>query len=67
MSIFENPSFYVSIFSSVCFLISEVLPFLPIESNGVAHAILVGLSSYYKNPSKNSNCVAPPQHDNKKD
>lgn len=47
-SIFDNPSFYISIFSSVCFVVSETLPFLPIKGNGIVHAILECLSSYNK-------------------
>lgn len=42
----DNPQFYVSVFSSVCFVCSEILPFLPIKSNGILHAILLFLSSY---------------------
>lgn len=45
-SVFTNPSFYISIFSSVCFVASEILPFLPIKANGILHAILVCLSDY---------------------
>lgn len=48
-SVFTNPSFYISIFSSVCFVASEILPFLPIKANGILHAILVCLSDYNKN------------------
>ena len=45
-SIFTNPSFYVAIFSSVGFVASEILPFVPNTGNGVVHAILVCLSNY---------------------
>ena len=45
-SIFDNPTFYVSIFSSVAFVCSEVLPFLPIKSNGLLHAILESIIEY---------------------
>jgi hypothetical protein len=48
-SVFTNPSFYISIFSSICFITSEILPFLPIKANGILHAILVCLSDYNKN------------------
>jgi len=48
MSIFENPSFYVSIFTSVCFVASEILPFIPNTGNGIVHSILECLSSYNK-------------------
>jgi hypothetical protein len=46
MSIFDNPSFYVSIFTTVCFISSEVLAFLPIEQNGILHAVLLFFSKY---------------------
>ncbi len=46
MSIFENPSFYISIFSGTCFIASEILPFLPTEGNGIFHTIIKLLSSY---------------------
>ena len=41
---FENPSFYVSIFSGICFIASEILPFLPTKGNGILHAIVKLLS-----------------------
>jgi hypothetical protein len=47
-TIFDNPSFYISIFSSVCFVASEILPFLPIKGNGIIHAILECLSKESK-------------------
>ena len=50
MSVFENPSFYVSIFSSVCFLASEILPFLPTNGNGILHTIVKLLSDCNKEP-----------------
>jgi hypothetical protein len=50
MSIFENPSFYVSIFSGICFIASEILPFLPTEGNGIFHTIIKLLSNYNKQP-----------------
>jgi len=49
MSFLDNPTFYVSIFSSVCLLASELLPFIPIEGNGILHTILKYLSSFKKN------------------
>lgn len=52
-SIFDNSYFYVSIFSSACFLASEILPFLPNNSNGILHAVLLFLSSYNKNKEVN--------------
>ena len=48
MSIYDNPSFYISIFSSVCFAASEILPFVPIKGNGIIHSILVCLSFFDK-------------------
>jgi hypothetical protein len=48
MSLFENPSFYISIFSSVCFIASELLPFIPVEGNGLLHAVLVFLTKINK-------------------
>ena len=52
-SIFDNPTFYVSIFSSVAFVCSEVLPFLPIKSNGFLHAILESIVEYRGLQNKN--------------
>jgi hypothetical protein len=46
MSIFNNPSFYISIASSIGFIVSEILPFIPMKSNGVLHALLVCISQY---------------------
>ena len=48
MSIYDNPSFYISIFSSVCFAASEILPFVPIKGNGIIHSILSCLSFFDK-------------------
>ena len=48
MSIYDNPSFYISIFSSVCFVASEILPFVPVQANGILHAVLLCLSSFNK-------------------
>jgi hypothetical protein len=48
MSVFTNPSFYVSIFSSICFICSEILPFLPTDCNGLTHSIILMLSQYNK-------------------
>jgi len=36
----QDPSFYIAIFSSVCFFASELLPFIPIKSNGIIHSII---------------------------
>jgi hypothetical protein len=48
MSMFENPTFYVSIFSSICFVASEILPFLPTKGNGIFHTVIELLSKYNK-------------------
>ena len=48
MSTFDNPSFYISIFSSICFIASEILPFLPTDGNGFFHTIVKLLSKYKK-------------------
>jgi hypothetical protein len=48
MSVFANPSFYVSIFSSICFIASEILPFLPTNGNGLFHSIIMFLSKHNK-------------------
>lgn len=52
MGVFDNPSFYVSIFSSICFVASEILPFLPTKGNGIFHTIIELLSKYDKNSSQ---------------
>jgi hypothetical protein len=48
MSVFENPGIYVSIFSGICFIASEIMPFLPTEGNGIFHTIIKLLSNYNK-------------------
>lgn len=40
----NNPSFYISIASTITLFVSEILPFIPIKSNGILHAILVCIS-----------------------
>ena len=50
MSSYENPAFYISIFSSICLVASEILPFVPVQGNGIIHAILQCLSSFNKPP-----------------
>jgi hypothetical protein len=45
---FDNPSFYISIFSTVCLAASEILPFLPTKGNGILQAIIQCLSKYNK-------------------
>ncbi len=54
MSILENPGFYVSIFSGICFIASEILPFLPTKGNGILHSIVKLLSDCNKQQ-KNKN------------
>jgi len=49
MSFLNNPTFYISIFSSICLFASELLPFVPIEGNGILHTVLKYLSSCKKN------------------
>ena len=61
MSIYDNPSFYISIFSSVCFAASEILPFVPIKGNGIIHSILVCLSFFDKE--KHDATVTDEKHD----
>jgi len=56
-SVLDNPSFYISIFSSICFVTSEILPFLPVKGNGIIHAILECLSSYNKNKETTENPI----------
>jgi len=58
MSVYTSPTFYVSIFSSVCFLASEILPFIPIEGNGILHSIVSFLSSFNK-PTNNEDKNKP--------
>ena len=43
-----DPTFFISIFSSSCLLLSEILPFLPIKSNGFLEIII----NIFKNKSK---------------
>lgn len=38
-------TFYISIFTSICFVSSEILPFLPTKGNGLIHSIVEYLSS----------------------
>jgi len=62
-SVFDNPAFYISIFSSLCFTISEILPFLPVKGNGIIHAILECLSSYNKNKPEDKTSDNPINND----
>lgn len=45
----SDPSFYISIISSVAFGVSEVLPFFSNKSNGIVHSIAVYLLSMKNN------------------
>jgi hypothetical protein len=65
-SILDNSYFYISIFSSACFVASEILPFLPNNSNGILHAVLLFLSSYNKNK-QNNNVPEETKNYNEKD
>ena len=65
-SILDNSYFYISIFSSACFVASEILPFLPNNSNGILHAVLLFLSSYNKNK-QNTNDPEETKNYNEKD
>ena len=58
MSVYTSPTFYFSIFSSVCFLASEILPFIPMEGNGILHTIVEFLSSFNK-PANNKETNKP--------
>lgn len=40
-----DATFYISIFSTVCFVSSEILPFLPTKGNGLVHSVIEYLSS----------------------
>ena len=52
--ILDNSYFYISIFSSICFVASEILPFLPSKSNGIFHSVILFLANYNKYVSKKS-------------
>jgi hypothetical protein len=41
MSSIFTPTFYVSIFSSIGLVLSEILPLLPIKSNGILHSLII--------------------------
>ena len=45
----SEPSFYISIVSSIAFGVSEILPFFSNKSNGIMHSIAIFLSSIKKN------------------
>jgi hypothetical protein len=47
-SVFDSPYFYISIFSTTCFIISETLPFLQIKTKGILHTILYYLNIHNK-------------------
>jgi hypothetical protein len=43
---------YTSIVGYVLFVVSELLPLLPIHTNGVFHSVLIGLQKSFKQPDK---------------
>jgi hypothetical protein len=45
---YYDPSFYISIISTVSLIVSEILPFLPIKSNGILHTVLTLIASPVK-------------------
>ena len=49
---YYDPSFYISIISTVSLLVSEILPFLPIKSNGILHTVLTFIASPAKAKAK---------------
>lgn len=53
----KNPSFYVTVFSSMCFIASEMMPFLPTESNGIVHGMCTVLKDFNNRKSEpNDEC-----------
>lgn len=48
----QDPSFYIAIFTSVFFFASELLPFIPIKSNGIIHLIIECLKKIRDNSAK---------------
>lgn len=59
-----NPAFYVSIFSSIGLIFSEILPLLPIKSNGIIHAIIILLQQQYNVKDQSSENVSKKIHEN---
>ena len=58
----SDPTFYITIISSLAFTISEILPFFSSKPNGIIHSIVIFLSSIKNNNtitdnSKNKNTV----------
>jgi hypothetical protein len=49
---YYDPSFYISIISTVSLIVSEILPFLPIKSNGILHTVLTFIASPAKAKAK---------------
>lgn len=50
-----NPAFFVSIISSIGFICSEILPLLPIKSNGLIHSIILLLQKQTTEEKESSN------------
>lgn len=50
-----NPAFFVSIISSIGFICSEILPLLPIKSNGLIHTIILLLQKQTTEEKESSN------------
>lgn len=63
MSSIVNPAFFVSIISSIGFICSEILPLLPIKSNGLIHSILLLLQKQTTDE-KESSTVSSKIHKN---
>lgn len=55
MSSILNPAFFVSIISSIGFICSEILPLLPIKSNGLIHSIILLLQKQTTEEKESSN------------
>ena len=50
---YQDPSFYISVVSSACLFMSEILPFLPIKSNGFIEMIINLLKNKKNNKVQN--------------
>ena len=62
----SDPSTYISLFSSILLILSEILPFLPCKSNGVIQ-ILLNLINTNKTCIENAAVKPNSTHKNKKD
>jgi len=61
----DNISFIIAIASSIGLISSEILPFIPLEGNGVIHTCFLYLSKLKK--SDNNTKIQPKQTDEKID